>query len=116
MCQIQFARILPLLDLTFEALDGVGRLRLDRVSIGHLNRGRQNLRERHRSVLGEHRHQSAGSPWGYGGEWTVLRRIAIAFRLVIRRSRPARGDSKGIDADDLLRFRVVNQRLSLAAP
>ena len=37
------ARVRPLLERRLSALDGVGRLRLDRIAVGHLDRGREHL-------------------------------------------------------------------------
>ena len=107
-------RVLPLLDARLAVLDPVRRLRLDRIALlGHLDRRREHLRERHRAVLGEHRHQATRCAGRHCRERAELRRKAHALGPVELRRRPARGHAKCVDADDLLEPRMVDERLRL---
>jgi len=59
---------------------------------------------------------AAGSPGRYGGERAVLGRVFHPLAAEERGGRAGRGHAEGVDADDLFRVRVVDQRLCLAAP
>ena len=57
-----------------------------------------------------------GVPGCDGRERAVLGRIPHALLAIELRRGPGRGDAEGVDADDLLRLRVVDEGLRLAAP
>ena len=97
-------------------LDGVRELRLDRIAVGHLDRGRQHVLQAQAAVLGQHHHQPARSARRDRRERAVLGRVGHALRLEELRRGARRRDAEGVDADDLLRARVVDQGLRLAAP
>jgi hypothetical protein len=109
-------RVLPLLDLRLLPLDPVGGLRVDRVAVGHGDRRRQHLRERQRAELLEHDEEAAGRAGRDGRERTVLWRVVVALRPVVLDGGARRRDAERVDADHLLRVRVVDERLGLAAP
>ena len=97
-------------------LERVRELGLDRVAVGHLDRGLQDVLQAEPAVLGEHRDEAAGSPRRHGGERPVLRRVGEPLRLEESRRRPGRRHAERVDADHLLRARVVHERLGLPAP
>src|SRR5829696_6009463 len=109
-------RVLPLLDLILLPFDAVGCLRLDRITIGHLNCGCEHLLQRKRSVRSQHRHQTTGSARRDSRKGTVLGWSVIAARAIELRRGTGRCDTKCVDADDLLELRMVYQRLGLSTP
>ncbi len=110
------AREGPLLDLGPEVVDRPHQLGLDRIAVGHLDRRGQDLGERQPAPLGEHDQEAARGPRRHRGQRAVLRWIAQALRAEEFRRRAARRHAQRVDADDLTRLRVPDQRLGLAAP
>ena len=109
-------RIGPFLQLLFVTLDLRRGLGLDRITGSHLHRRSQHLLERKGSELREHHQQPPGSAGGHGGQWTVSRRILEFLRFKKIRRRAAGRNPQRVDANDLVRDRIVNQRLRFAAP
>ena len=112
----QRPRVLPLLDECLVALDGVRRLVLHRIPVGHLDRRGQHVLERHGPVFGQHRQQSARRAGCdcrecTGGGWVIHLPALEELARCARRSH-----SERVDADDFLRVGIINQRLRLAAP
>ena len=52
-------RVRPLLDFGLLPLDGIGGLRLDRIAVGHLDRGREHVGEAERAEFRQHDHEPA---------------------------------------------------------
>ena len=109
-------RVGPLFELVRVTLDLPDGFRLDGVPVGHLHRRFEHLLERKCSILGEHHHQAAGSAGRDRGQRTFRRRIIEILFLEKLRRGASRGDPEGIDAGDLFRVWIVNQRLRFTAP
>ena len=109
-------RVRPLLQLLLPAFDPVGGLAVDRIAVGELDRRRQHLAERKPAVLGQHQHQAARCARRQRCERTVGGRILVALRAEELWSGARGRDAEAVDGDHLLRPRVVDQRLRLAAP
>ena len=114
--QVDLARVFPLFDPFFVPLDGVGRLRLDRIALSHLNGWLQHVREAQRAVLGEHDHQPSGRSRRHGRERPVSRRVLQAALPVELDGGPGRGRPERIDTNHLPGVRVVNEGLGFPTP
>ena len=109
-------RVRPLRQPVLLALDGVGRLRLDRVAARHVDGGREHVGQAEAAVLGHHHHEPAGGAGRDRGKGAVRGGdVHPALAEELRRGPGGRG-AEGVDPDDLARARVVDQRLGLAAP
>ena len=109
-------RVGPLLDARLLALDGARDLLLDRVAVGHLDRRLEHVLEAHGPELGQHHQNAAGRPGRHRRERPVGGRVLELLRLE-ELGRGAGGrHAERVDANDLLRLRVVDERLGLAAP
>ena len=115
-------RVRPLNEFRFVTLDLVYQFLLNCVAIRHLHRWRENFLQRQRPEFSKHHHQAARIPRRHGGEralrWRILRRVGLHLWKIQKELRrgSCRRDAERVDADHLLRFRIVNQRLRLAAP
>ena|SRR5437667_6843636 len=97
-------------------LDRIRELSLDRISIGHLNGGTENIVQAKLSILRQHDQNASGRAWRYRRQWSVLWRVFHPLRLIEFRVGSRWRDTKGVDADNLAGVRVKYQRLSLSAP
>ena len=109
-------RVRPLLELALLQFDAIRGLGVDRVAVRERDRGAEHLRERERAVLREHRDERAGRAGRHRGQRAVLGRVLEALPLEELRRRAGRRDAEPVDRDDLLRLRVVDEGLGLAAP
>jgi hypothetical protein len=108
-------RIGPLLELRALPSDVVRRLRLDRIAVRHGDRRLEHFRERKPSILGEHHEDPARRARRDRREGPVAGWIGVSLRLEEFRRGAGRRDAERVDADDLLRMRVVDEGLRLAA-
>ncbi len=114
--QHHLLRIGPFLQLVAPALDRVRGFGFDRIAVRELDGGRQHLGQRQPAVFGEHQHQAAGRARRHGRERSVRGRIGVTLAAIELRRRPGRRDAEAVDRDHLLRMRIVDERLRLAAP
>ena len=109
-------RVRPLRQGVAVALDVVGRRGLDRVAFGQLHRRRQHLGQAESAELRQHDHQAAWRSRRDGGQRPVFRRIEHALLPEEFGGRAGGRHAQRVDAFHFTGFRVVDQRLGLAAP
>ena len=116
MHEERLTRVGPLADPILLALDRVRELRLDGIALRHLDRRPEDVREAQLPVLREHEHEASGRARSDRRERTVGRRIGHAPALEELGRRTGGRDAKGVDADDLLLARMIDEGLRLTAP
>src|SRR5439155_5499607 len=110
------ARVAPLFEPAFVALDRVRRLLFDWIAIRHADRRLEYLPQTQLSVLREHHHQPTGCTGCDRRERTILGRKPHAFGAVEVSRRSGWCHPEGVDRDDLLCSRIVDQSLSFSTP
>ena len=98
------------------ALNCAHRARFDWIALRHLHCGCQNLGETQRAVFCKHDHEPAGRAWRNGRERAEFGRIVEALFPEEVRGRPGWRNAQCVDSQHLLRMRVVDEGLGLAAP
>ncbi len=116
MWEVDLPRIPPLPDSLLVALDRSRCLCLDGIPFRHLYGRLQHVFEAQAPVLRQHDHQPSGGPGRDGRQRAEPGRILHAFLPEELRSRPSGSDPQGVDADDLPRAGVVDERLGLSSP
>ncbi len=83
---------------------------------GHLNRRLEDFLQAQLPVLRQHDEQAARGSGGHRGERSELRRIFHAAAPEELGCGTGGRDAEGVDGDDFLLSRMVDERLGLAAP
>ncbi|MCG3120994.1 MAG: hypothetical protein ALAOOOJD_03922 [bacterium] len=116
MRQENFFRIRPFFEARFFALDAVGGAGFDGIAFGQFQRRCQHVFEAQSAKFRQHRQQAARRSRRDRGERAVLRRVVHFLLFEKFRRRACWRHAERIDADDVFRFRIINERLRLAAP
>ena len=109
-------RVRPLLELSLLAFDRAGERGLHGIAVGHLDGRLQHVLEAHRPELGQHDEDAARRAGGHRRQRPGGRRVLELLRLEELGRRAGRRHTQRVDADHLLRLRVVDEGLRLAAP